>query len=96
MRRNVSVSLCTDFDNGANGTPARPVTGANLNGGIVACGGVGPAGEGLSGGDFDAQVGTMRRGVTDVNVHSIVRTLRVRVAPRLPLSGWNKISRRVL
>lgn len=94
MRRNISISLCTDLDNGATGTPARPVTGANLNGVVVASSGVGPAGQGLSAGDFDAQVATMRRGVTDVNVHSIVSALRV--ASRLPLSGLNKISRRVL
>jgi hypothetical protein len=72
------------------------MTGANLNGVIIASSGVGPTGQGLSAGDFDAQVATMRRGVTDVNVHSIVSVLRVRVASRLPLSGLNKISRRVL
>ena len=66
----ISVCLCTNLGNGPAGTPACPVTHANLNGVIVASSILGPAGQGLSAGDFDELVAAMRRGVTYVNVHS--------------------------
>jgi len=66
----ISVFLCTNLGNGPTGTPACPVTNANLNGVIVASSILGPAGQGLSAGDFDELVAAMRGGVTYVNVHS--------------------------
>ena len=66
----ISVFLCTNLGNGPIGTPACPVTSASLNGVIVASSIVGPGGQGLSAGEFDALVAAMGRGVTYVNVHS--------------------------
>ena len=70
MRRNISVSLRTNLGNGPTGTPACPVTSANLNGVIVASSVLGPAGQGLRAGDFDERVAAMCRGFTYVNMHS--------------------------
>jgi hypothetical protein len=66
----VSVFLCTNLGNGPAGTLACPSPSANLNGVIVASSILGPAGQGLSAGEFDELVAAMRRGVTYVNVHS--------------------------
>jgi len=66
----VSVFLCTNLGNGPAGTPACPATSASLSGVIVASSILGPGGQGLSAGEFDELVATMRRGVTYVNVHS--------------------------
>jgi hypothetical protein len=66
----ISVFLCTNLGNGPAGTPACPSPNANLNGVIVASSILGPAGQGLTAGEFDELVAAMRRGVTYVNVHS--------------------------
>ena len=66
----VSVFLCTNLGNGPAGTPTCPGGSANLNGMIMSANVVGPAGQGLSAGEFDELVAAMRRGVTYVNVHS--------------------------
>ena len=66
----VSVFLCTNLGNGPAATPTCPGGSANLNGMIMSANVVGPAGQGLSAGEFDELVAAMRRGVTYVNVHS--------------------------
>lgn len=66
----VSVFLCTNLGNGPAGTQACPSPSANLSGEINATSIVGPAGQGLSAGQFDELLAAMRRGITYVNVHS--------------------------
>ena len=70
----ISVFLCTNLGNGPAGTPTCPGGSANLNGMIMSANVVGPAGQGLSAGEFDELVAAMRRGVTYVNVHSALWT----------------------
>jgi len=66
----IGVFLCTNLGNGPAGTPTCAAGSATLNGVIDSSNVIGPAGQGLSAGEFDELVAAMRRGVTYVNVHS--------------------------
>lgn len=62
----VSAALC-----GAGGKPACPVAGT-VNGTITPANVQGPAGQGISAGEFEELIRAMRAGATYVNVHTVV------------------------
>ena len=65
----ISVFLCTNLGNGPAGTPACPQSGT-VERGVSATDVVGPAGQGISAGQFNELVAAMRAGATYANVHS--------------------------
>ena len=68
----VSVFLCTNLGNGPVGTQACPPSPTAISGVIRPADVVGPAGQGVTAGQFDELVAAIRAGVAYVNVHSSV------------------------
>lgn len=66
----ISVFLCTNLGNGPAGTPACPLRSATLTGTFTAADVIGPAGQGISAGEFDKFVEALREGVAYANVHT--------------------------
>jgi CHRD domain-containing protein len=67
---NISAFLCTNLGNGPAGTPACPPAPATVSGTITAAQVVGPAGQGISPGEFGELVRAIRAGATYANVHT--------------------------
>ena len=65
----ISVFLCTNLGNGPAGTPACPQSGT-VSRTVGAADVVGPAGQGISAGEFNELVAAMRAGASYANVHS--------------------------
>ena len=66
----ISVFLCTNLGNGPAGTQACPAAPATVSGTIRPGDVIGPAGQGITAGQFDELVAAMRADSTYVNVHS--------------------------
>jgi CHRD domain-containing protein len=66
----ISVFLCTNLDNGPAGTQACPAAPATISGTLRATDVIGPAGQGITAGQFRELSAAMEAGVTYVNVHS--------------------------
>ena len=66
----ISVFLCSNLGNGPAGTQACPAAPATIEGVLVAADVIGPAGQGITAGQFDELVRAIRSGTTYVNVHS--------------------------
>jgi hypothetical protein len=66
----ISVFLCTNLGNGPAGTQTCPAAPATITGTIVPASVIGPAGQGITAGQFDELVAAFREGKTYVNVHS--------------------------
>jgi len=66
----IMVFLCSNLGNGPAGTQACPSPGGTVTGTITAASVIGPAGQGVSPGEFDELLKAMRAGVTYANVHS--------------------------
>jgi CHRD domain len=65
----ISVFLCSNLGNGPAGTQACPPSGT-ITGTITPANVIGPAGQGISAGEFDEVVAAIRNGTAYVNVHS--------------------------
>jgi hypothetical protein len=66
----ISVFLCTNLGNGPAGTQACPAAPATITGTIRPADVIGPAGQGISAGEFGELMDAMGAGVTYVNVHT--------------------------
>jgi len=66
----ISFFLCTNLGNGPAGTQACPAAPATITGTITPADIIGPAGQGITAGQFDEVVAAFRDGRTYVNVHS--------------------------
>ncbi len=66
----ISVFLCSNLGNGPAGTQACPAAPATISGTIRPIDVIGPAGQGITAGQFAELVQAIRAGVTYVNVHS--------------------------
>ena len=66
----ISVFFCTNLGNGPAGTQACPAAPATVTGTIRPADVIGPAGQGITAGQFDELVAAIRAGVTYANVHS--------------------------
>ncbi|MDP9281712.1 MAG: CHRD domain-containing protein [Chloroflexota bacterium] len=66
----VSVFLCSNLGNGPAGTQPCPPSPATVTGTFTASSIVGPAGQGLTTGEFEELVRAIRAGMTYANVHS--------------------------
>jgi hypothetical protein len=66
----ISVFLCSNLGNGPAGTQLCPAAPATISGTIVPANVIGPAGQGVTAGQFDELLAAIRGGVTYVNVHS--------------------------
>jgi hypothetical protein len=66
----ISVFLCTNLGNGPAGTQACPAAPATIDGTIRPADVIGPAGQGISAGEFAELVAAIRAGVTYANVHT--------------------------
>jgi hypothetical protein len=66
----ISVFLCTNLGNGPAGTQACPAAPATVSGTIRPADVIGPAGQGITAGQFDELVDAIRAGFTYANVHS--------------------------
>jgi hypothetical protein len=66
----IIVFFCTNLNNGPAGTQACPPAPASVSGTITPADVIGPAGQGITAGQFDELVDAMRAGVTYANVHS--------------------------
>ena len=66
----ISAFLCTNLGNGPAGTPPCPNPGGSVSGTITAAQVVGPAGQGISPGEFAELVRAVRAGATYANVHT--------------------------
>ena len=66
----ISVFLCSNLGNGPAGTQACPPSPATVTGTFTAASIVGPAGQGLTTGEFEELVRAIRAGMTYANVHS--------------------------
>jgi hypothetical protein len=66
----ISVFLCSNLGNGPAGTPPCPLGEGTVTGTMSAADVLGPAGQGLPAGDFDALARAIRAGVAYVNVHT--------------------------
>ena len=69
----IMVFLCTNLNNGPPGTQACPPTGGEIEGTFTAADVIGPAGQGISAGEFAESIRAMRAGATYANVHTVVR-----------------------
>ena len=67
----ISVFLCSNLGNGPVGTPACPQSGS-VERTVGAADVIGPAGQGISAGEFAELVAAMRAGATYANVHSSI------------------------
>ena len=66
----IMVFFCTNLGNGPAGTQACPAAPATVTGSITAADVIGPAGQGISAGDFAALLTALRTGTAYANVHS--------------------------
>jgi hypothetical protein len=66
----ISVFLCSNLGNGPAGTQACPTAPATVSGTIRPADVIGPAGQGITAGQFTELVAAVRAGATYVNVHS--------------------------
>lgn len=66
----ISVFLCSNLGNGPAGTQACPNPGGTVKGTVTAANVIGPAGQGISAGEFDELLQAIRAGVTYANVHT--------------------------
>ena len=66
----ISVFLCSNLGNGPAGTQLCPAAPATVTGTIRPADVIGPAGQGVTAGQFDELLAAIRGGVTYVNVHS--------------------------
>ena len=66
----ISVFLCSNLGNGPAGTPACPPGEGTIAGTMTAANVLGPGGQGLQAGQFDALARAIRAGIAYVNVHS--------------------------
>ncbi|HEX6686199.1 MAG TPA: CHRD domain-containing protein [Candidatus Limnocylindrales bacterium] len=66
----IMVFLCTNLGNGPAGTQPCPAAPGEITGTIVAANIIGPAGQGITAGEFREFISAVRTGVTYVNVHS--------------------------
>lgn len=66
----VSAFLCTNLGNGPPATQACPLPPATITGTIAMADVIGPAGQGITAGEFAELVAAMRAGATYANVHS--------------------------
>ena len=66
----ISVFLCTNLGNGPAGTQACPAAPATVSGVITAADVIGPAGQGITAGQFAELARAIRSEVTYVNVHT--------------------------
>jgi len=67
----VTVFFCTNLGNGPPGTPACPANGT-VTGTITAANVIGPAGQGISAGEFAEVLKAIRAGFVYANVHSVL------------------------
>ena len=56
---------------GGGGKPACPNTEATITGTVTAANVIGPAGQGISAGQFDEAIRAMRSGLAYANVHTV-------------------------
>jgi len=66
----ISVFLCTNLGNGPAGTQPCPAAPATVTGVLRAGDVIGPAGQGISAGEFAELIAAIRAGTTYVNVHT--------------------------
>ena len=66
----ISVFLCSNLGNGPAGTQACPAAPATVSGTLRPADVIGPAGQGITAGQFDELVAAMRADSTYVNVHT--------------------------
>ena len=66
----IMVFLCSNLGNGPAGTQACPAAPAEITGTIHAADIIGPAGQGVTAGEFNEFLAAIRAGVAYVNVHS--------------------------
>ncbi len=66
----ISVFLCTNLNNGPVGTQLCPAAPATITGTIRPADVIGPAGQGITAGQFAELIRAIEGGVTYVNVHS--------------------------
>jgi len=66
----ISTFLCTNLGNGPAGTQACPPAPATITGTLRAADVIGPAGQGITAGEFEELVDAMRAGFTYANVHT--------------------------
>lgn len=66
----ISVFLCTNLGNGPAGTQPCPAPPATVTGVLRAADVIGPAGQGISAGEFAELIDAIRSGTTYVNVHT--------------------------
>ncbi len=66
----VSAFLCTNLGNGPAGTQVCPASPATVTGTIQAADVIGPAGQGVSAGEFGELIRAIRAGASYANVHS--------------------------
>lgn len=66
----IAVFLCTNLGNGPAGTQACPAAPATIQGDASAADVIGPAGQGISAGQWAELIKAIRAGVTYANVHS--------------------------
>ncbi|HEY3259771.1 MAG TPA: CHRD domain-containing protein [Pseudonocardiaceae bacterium] len=66
----ISVFLCSNLGNGPVGTQACPPAPATITGTLRPGDVIGPAGQGISAGEFAELLAAIRSGTTYVNVHS--------------------------
>ncbi len=66
----IMVFLCTNAGNGPAGTQPCPAVPGTVTGTIVPANIIGPAGQGITAGQFDEFVAAVRNGTAYVNVHS--------------------------
>ncbi|HEY1392227.1 MAG TPA: CHRD domain-containing protein [Methylibium sp.] len=66
----ISVFLCSNLGNGPAGTQPCPSPGGTVTGTITAASVIGPTGQDISPGQFEALIRAMRAGITYANVHS--------------------------
>jgi CHRD domain len=67
----ISVFLCTNLGNGPAGTQMCPPEGGTVSGTIRPADVIGPTGQSLAAGDFEAFVDAVRADSTYVNIHTV-------------------------
>jgi len=67
----VSIFLCTNLNNGPAGTQTCPPAPAEISGTIRSADVIGPAGQGITAGEFAEILAAIRGGVAYANVHTI-------------------------
>ena len=66
----IIVFLCSNLGNGPEGTQACPAAPATITGTLRPADVIGPAGQGITAGEFDELIAAIRADATYVNVHS--------------------------